>query len=111
MAHGLAEVFPTVRRQEDDPVVLEVHRFQLVAEVIVAGNGRHQGVDDRIPRYVNLETGSYIFTDEIGPCRRGRGKMNGRNGPGELAVHFFRNGEYISPVRRPASTWPTGIYV
>ncbi len=96
MAHGLAEVFPTVRRQEDDSVVLEVHRFQLVAEVIVAGNGRHQGVDDGIPRYVNLRR-IYIFTDEIGPCRRGRGKMNGRNGPGELAVHFFRERRIYIP--------------
>ena len=37
VAHRFAQVFPAVRRQEDDPVVLEVDGFQVVAEVIVAG--------------------------------------------------------------------------
>ena len=89
VAHRFAQVFPAVRRQEDDPVVLEVDGFQVVAEVIVAGDGRHQGVDDGVPRHIDMRR-VHVFLEQVGLGRRRRRKVDGRDGTGQLAVHFFR---------------------
>ena len=70
-------------------MVLEVDGFQVVAEVIVAGDGRHQGVDDGVPRHIDMRR-VHVFLEQVGLGRRRRRKVDGRDGTGQLAVHFFR---------------------
>ena len=49
MAHGFAQVFPAVRRQKDNAVVLEIHIFQSFRrKIVLVIDGLHEGVNDGV---------------------------------------------------------------
>ena len=80
----------------------------LVAEWSSLSDNPQQRIDDRIPGDHNGSVFD-VFAQQIFSAIRCGSEMKRRQPRDQAAVYFFWVGEYMSPVRRPASRWATGM--
>ena len=90
VAHRLAEIFPAVCRDENEPLPCRPCELRMG---IVGADGRFQRVDDRVAGDKN-PIGDSLFQEVIFVVHR-RAEIEIRNGGNQLAVHFLREGRIL----------------